>query len=208
MTAALSLGIGYLIGCFSPAALVGRRKKVNLKQTGTGNLGATNTTLVLGRKAGVFVLLLDIFKSYFASKLARILFPHLAAAGLIAGIGTILGHSFNVFLRFQGGKGLAAFGGLILAYDPVFFVIIVLGGIALMFLTNHGVSAPIFGCVLFPLLVVFSGGWGADAFFAAVSALLVFALHWSNLMKALHHEDVISTKNFSRDILLRRRKGS
>ena len=60
MHAVLSLGLGYLMGCMNPAALVGKKKNVDLKNTGTGNLGATNTALVLGQKAGWFVLIFDM----------------------------------------------------------------------------------------------------------------------------------------------------
>ena len=96
MTVVASLGLGYLIGCIQPAALISKARHVNLRKEGTGNLGATNTAFVLGKKAGIFVLVFDIFKSFFSYKLARILFPHLRLAGLVSGIGVILGHCFPV----------------------------------------------------------------------------------------------------------------
>ena len=206
MHAVFSLGIGYLIGCISPAAWLGKKKNVNLKEAGTKNLGATNTTLVLGRKAGIIVLFFDILKSYFAAKSAKLLFPQLALAGMLAGIGTILGHCFPVFMHFQGGKGLAAFGGLILYYNPWFFVLIVTTGILLMTLLNTGVAAPIMGCIVFPILVwLHSHSFGETAM-ALIASILIFGMHWSNLMKALRHTDVISTRNFYKDILFRKNK--
>ena len=75
MKALLSLILGYFIGNFNTAAVVGRVKKVDLKQEGTKNLGATNTTLVLGWKSGVTVMVFDILKSFFSGKLAQFLFP-------------------------------------------------------------------------------------------------------------------------------------
>ena len=125
MNAILSLTLGYFVGCINPAAWLGKKKHVNLKETGTKNLGATNTAMVLGRKAGVFVLLFDILKSFFVAKAAKLIFPHLVCAGYLAAIGAILGHCFPVFLHFQGGKGLAAFGGMILYYNPRVFLIII-----------------------------------------------------------------------------------
>ncbi len=65
MTAIMSLGLGYLMGCINPAMLISRRKHVNLREEGTGNLGATNTAYVLGRHAGYFVLIFDVAKSFF-----------------------------------------------------------------------------------------------------------------------------------------------
>jgi len=206
MHAVLSLGLGYLIGCISPAAWLSKKKNINLKEEGTGNLGATNTTLVLGRTAGVFVLFFDILKSYFAAKTAKLLFPHLAVAGMIAGIGAILGHSFPVFMHFLGGKGLAAFGGLILYYNPWLFIGIVTSGIVLMSLLNRGVAAPIMGCIVFPILVWLHSQNLAETALALVASALIFALHWTNLLKSIRGEDVISTKNFYKDILFRKKQ--
>ena len=115
------LTIGYLIGCISPAALLAKRKNVDLKKEGTKNLGATNTALILGKASGIFVMLIDILKSILSAKLTQMLFPQISYAGMLACIGCILGHCFPVFLHFRGGKGLAAFGGMVLAYDPLFF---------------------------------------------------------------------------------------
>ena len=156
MEAIFSLGIGYLIGSLSPAAVLAKIKHVNLKEEGTKNLGATNTAYVLGKKAGYFVLVFDILKSYFSFKIAKWLFPKLLIAGILASIGCILGHCFPVTMHFQGGKGLAAFGGLILAYRPWMFLTIITVGITLMFVCNTGVIAPFMGCLLFPALTYFS----------------------------------------------------
>ena len=105
----MSLGLGYLAGCINPAAWISQKKHVNLKEEGTGNLGATNTAYVMGKKAGYFVLFFDVLKSYFSFKIAEWLFPKLLIAGILASIGCILGHCFPVTMHFQGCKGLAAF---------------------------------------------------------------------------------------------------
>ena len=131
MQVIISLIIGYLMGCISPAAIISKIKNVNLKETGTRNLGATNTTLVLGKRAGVVVLVVDIMKSILSAKLVKLLFPHAVCAGMIACIGCILGHCFPVFLGFQGGKGLAAFAGMVLEYNPWFAIPIVIPGVIL-----------------------------------------------------------------------------
>ena len=107
MSAIISLGLGYCMGCINPAHWIAEKKHVNLKEEGTGNLGATNTAFVLGKKAGIFVMLFDIFKSLLSYKIAKWLFPKLLIAGILASIGCILGHCFPVTMHFQGGKGLA-----------------------------------------------------------------------------------------------------
>lgn len=201
MNAVFSLVIGYFIGCISPAKLISQRKNVNLKKTGTGNLGATNTALVLGKKAGYFVLFFDIFKSFFAYKLARALFPQLEVAGILAGIGVILGHAFPVFLQFQGGKGLASFGGLILAHDPVQFAALLAIGIAVALIMDYGVYLAITAASIFPFFSYYRSGSVAVLLTTGFASALVLGLHAGNFRRALRREDPIHIWNGIRHIL-------
>ncbi len=196
MSAIVSIVLGYLVGCLSPSSWVSKRRNVDLTQEGTGNLGATNTAIVLGKKAGIFVMAFDILKSFFSYKIARWLFPQLAIAGIIASIGVILGHCYPVFMGFQGGKGLAAFGGLILAYRPWMFVLIVTTGILLMIVFDTGVAAPMMGCVVFPILVYLSGGELAEITASAAASMLIACTHWSNFRMAWRKADVVKTREF------------
>ena len=205
MEVILSLCLGYALGCINPAAWMGKVRHVDLKQTGTGNLGATNTTMVLGRKAGVFVLLIDVLKSFVAARLARWLFPNLAVAGMLASIGAILGHCFPVTMHFSGGKGLAAFGGMMLAYNPVVFVIVVLSGIAAMVLLDIGVAAPILGTLMFPALAyVFDHDLLTTAC-ATVASLIIFGMHLSNLRQTREKSD-IKVHHYFQNVLFRRNR--
>ena len=95
MDAALSIALGYFVGSLSPSSLVGRVKKTDVRKSGTGNLGATNTMLVLGWGAGIFVMLFDLMKSFLSGKLAQYLFPGLSTAGMLACIGAMIGHCFS-----------------------------------------------------------------------------------------------------------------
>ncbi len=194
MTAILSLGLGYLIGCFNPAALVSRKKNVDLKSAGTKNLGATNTALVLGRKAGYFVLFTDILKSFFSYKLAKLLFPQLAAAGLIAGLGTLIGHCFPVFMRFQGGKGLASFGGLVLAHSPVTFAVLLSLGIIMAFVMDYGVYLAVTVGALFPVMGFLRGETLEEFVCCALAGTFLIAMHRQNLHRAISGEDPIHVR--------------
>lgn len=200
MQAILSVVMGYFIGCISPAAWLSKKKNVDLKQEGTGNLGATNTGLVLGKKAGIFVLIFDIAKSFFSYKLARYFFSTLAVAGILACIGTILGHCYPVTMGFRGGKGLAAFGGLILAYKAWMFFAIIATGIALMIITDIGVTAPMAGCILFPIFVYLEGGSVDEICLVIATSLLIVFLHRENLKLAFARKDVVGTKDYIRKV--------
>ena len=195
MQAILSLGLGYFIGCINPAAWVGKKKHVDLTQEGTGNLGATNTALVLGRKAGYFVLLFDMLKSIFSYKVAKFLFPKLAVAGLIAGIGVLLGDCFPATMHFVGGKGLASFGGLVLAHDPLLFVVLLSLGIIMAFAMNYGVYLAVTAALLFPIASFLRTGDYMDLLLTALAGGLIFVMHLGNLKRAVTHEDPIRVRS-------------
>ena len=204
MKALLSLILGYFIGNFNTAALVGKRKHVDLKQEGTGNLGATNTTLVLGWKSGVTVMVFDILKSFFSGKLAQFLFPQLRIAGMLACIGAMLGHCFPVLLHFKGGKGLAAFGGLVLCCRPLFVPIMLFSALGLMFAVDCGVAFPLFVGLIFPVLVLLFHGTAAEVLTAAAAGLLLCALHIGNVKKAMADDESMHVREPLRKLLCRK----
>lgn len=195
MQAILSLGMGYCIGCISPAAWIGKKKNVDLKAEGTKNLGATNTALVLGRYAGYFVLFFDILKSYLSYRLAKILFPHLRLAGLIAGIGVILGHCFPVTMGFRGGKGLASFGGIVLAHDVRVFAFLLVFGMLTAFALNYGVYLAVTATVLFPVSCWMLHHDAVEALACGAVAGFVLLMHLPNLRRAIRREDPIRMRD-------------
>lgn len=195
MNALLSLGMGYCVGCISPAAFVAKKKNVDLKAEGTKNLGATNTALVLGRYAGYFVLFFDVLKSFFSYKLAKLLFPHLRLAGLIAGIGVILGHCFPVTMHFRGGKGLASFGGIVLAHDVRAFAFLLVFGMFMAFALNYGVYLAVTAAVLFPVSCWFLHRDALEALTCAAVSSIILLMHSTNLRRALTGEDPIHMRD-------------
>lgn len=201
----ISVIIGYLIGCFNPAAIIAKRKNVNLKQEGTGNLGATNTAYVMGSGAGITVLIADIMKSVFSAKLVKLLFPQTLCVGMLACIGCILGHCFPIFMGFHGGKGLAAFAGMVLEYNLHFALPIIIPGLFLIIILNTGVAAPILACVLFPILVACYHGTLEEMILAAISSCVILWTHRDNLKKAILREDVISSKEYIKAIILKKK---
>ena len=161
--------------------------------------------MVLGRKAGAFVLIFDVAKSFIAARLARWLFPQLAVSGMLACIGVILGHCFPVTMPFSRGKGLAAFGGMILAFNPVVFVIVVLSGIGLMVLLDIGVAAPLLGTVMFPVLTYLFSHDIPTTICAVIASSIILYTHLDNVSKTRAHSDV-KVKNYFRDVLFKRNK--
>lgn len=195
MNAIFSLGLGYLMGCLNPAAWISRKKKVDLKKEGTKNLGATNTALVMGKKAGYFVLFFDMLKSVFSYKVAKILFPQLAVAGLIAGIGVIVGHCFPITMGFQGGKGLASFGGLVLAHDPLVFAVLLTLGIVIAFIMDYGVYLAVSAAVLFPFASFLRSHDFWNFVMTGIASGIILIMHRTNLRRAITGEDPIHMRN-------------
>lgn len=113
--------IAYLLGSIPSGLWIGKYFfNTDIRQYGSGNLGATNTFRVLGKKAGAIVLLMDLFKG----SLSILIASHFHLNGispLIIGLFAVLGHTFPLFANFRGGKAVATFAGIILAYQPWLF---------------------------------------------------------------------------------------
>ena len=107
----------YLLGCSNLAWYISKIKKVDIRTGGSGNLGASNATVLLGWRAGIAVALHDIGKSALAVILARLLFPGLPHISAVAGVASVLGHIFPFYLKFKGGKGFASYIGMTLALN-------------------------------------------------------------------------------------------
>lgn len=194
--------IGYLLGSLSPAAWLSKRKKNDLRKHGTKNLGATNVMLVMGKGYGALVMLCDIAKAFAAVRLAEWLFPSVASAGILAGSAAVAGHVYPFYLNWKGGKGLAAFGGMVLGVDPLLFVILLVITVVLMLIVNYGVAMPMSAAVLFPILYDVRGADPVNVLIAvAVGALIVYK-HFSNIGKAVRGED-IRVRDYIREHLFR-----
>lgn len=129
--------LAYLIGSFPTGVLIGKIFfKKDIRRLGSGNTGTTNTFRTLGFWPGIIVLVVDILKGTLAASLPMIfqLGPHYLV--LIFGLASILGHSFSIFLKFKGGKAVATSAGILLAYNPQFFVFAVLVFITLLLITS------------------------------------------------------------------------
>ena len=190
MRYAVCMALGYLFGAISPAAFFAKIKRIDLREHGSGNMGSTNTFLVIGKRHGVFVMLFDIAKAFAASRLARRLFPELAQAGLLAGYAAVIGHIFPFYMRFKGGKGLAAFGGMILAVDQRIFCVLLTVGLGLIVLTSRSVTMPVSASLLFPMLLWLHTSSYADLALALAASLLILTAHRENIKKAFARADM------------------
>jgi len=160
-----ALLVAYLFGSIPTAVWIGQAfYGIDVREYGSGNAGATNTFRVLGKKAGVAVMLLDIFKGYTATNLAY--FIGLSVTGpqnsvqfvnyqLALGITAVMGHLFPVFAGFRGGKGIATLFGMILAVQSEAAMLCVLTFVIVLLISKYVSLSSILAGFSFPLSVIF-----------------------------------------------------
>jgi acyl phosphate:glycerol-3-phosphate acyltransferase len=157
---ATALG-AYLLGSIPFGFLVAKTKGVDIRSVGSGNIGATNAMRVLGKPAGIFVLLLDALKGYAAVAwltLAVLKIFNAANADtetlhIIAGIFAVLGHNYTCWLKFKGGKGIATTAGVYLALAPWALLIALVIFILAVALTKYVSVGAIAAAIALPVIV-------------------------------------------------------
>ena len=119
----LGATMAYLLGSIPSGLWIGRKFfQIDIRQHGSGNLGATNSFRILGKKAGTIVLLMDLLKGSISVLLLKQMDLH-GISPLIIALFAVMGHTYPLFANFKGGKAVATFAGVILAYQPVLFLI-------------------------------------------------------------------------------------
>lgn len=139
--------IAYLLGSIPSALIIGKLGyNLDIREHGSGNMGATNTFRVLGIKAGTIVTITDILKGTVAT-----LLPLLFDADvhrLIIGVFAVLGHTYPIFAKFKGGKAVATSAGIILGIQPILFLIMIASFLLTLYLTKYvSLSSMITGVV-------------------------------------------------------------
>ena len=181
----------YLLGSIPFGFIAGLIAGVDVREHGSGNIGATNTLRVLGKKYGYAVFVADVLKGFLAVRIALWLAQFDPSTsyfiGILAAFFVVVGHSFPVWLRFRGGKGVAAAAGACLGLLPVATFIAVIVWIAIFFAFRFvslasiiaaialPISAWLLGNVADPILLGFSG---------LIAALIIFR-HRSNIVRLL-----------------------
>lgn len=182
--------IAYLVGSINSALIVCKIKKKDIGKEGTKNLGASNATIVLGLKWGVFVGAFDIFKGFIVVFLARMLFKDYAFLPYLVATAAILGHIFPFYHKFKGGKGFATLLGSIMGYNLIAFAVAILLTVILTFTTDYIVIATISVAVGFPIFVGFYTGNPIYSAIIFISTLVIIHKHRENFKKIAHKEEI------------------
>ncbi len=191
--------VAYLMGSFSSAVWIGKWfYNTDVRTQGSGNAGATNTFRVLGTKAAIIVMVLDIVKAWGAVMLAHLFFKEgqttiqLLNYQIIVGALAVLGHVFPVFTGFKGGKGVASLVGVIIAlYSPWIFIIVLLWFAMILALTRFVSLASITGSILFAILAIFVFHEQNMFLITLAAAIAVFIplTHHKNISRLIRGEE-------------------
>ena len=187
----------YLLGSIPTSYIVGKLFfGLDLREHGSGNVGATNALRVLGKKAGIFVLAVDIGKGAVAVLVGAQLIKHFNLShpeywAIIAGAFAMLGHVFTVWLKFKGGKGVATSAGVFLALSPKALGLALLLFIVLVALTRYvSLGSICAAAAITPLVIWEMGTWQhPNAILALVAGTVVIVRHRSNISRLLAGEE-------------------
>lgn len=177
----------FLLGSIPTGYLVARSRGVDIRQHGSGNIGATNVFRTLGKPLGILVFVIDALKGFAAVWLAQ----HFVAgdwSGIVAAVAGIAGHNYTPWLGFKGGKGIATSAGVLLALMPLAVLCIAIVWFAVFFATRYVSLASICASAALPLSVaaLWWTGLGGNApllgFTIVISALAIWR-HRSNIQR-------------------------
>lgn len=176
--------VSYFLGNISPAILVGRLHGIDIRKEGSGNAGTTNVLRVLGVKAAVATLAIDVLKGYVA---VRIGLNYGDIGAMIAFICVVYGHIFPALYKFKGGKGVATSLGAALALDwPSAFALILIA-IAVTALSRKMSLGSITAAVSYPFLIEYY--YSSVLPMAIVLAVTVIVMHRSNIQRLIRREE-------------------
>jgi glycerol-3-phosphate acyltransferase PlsY len=189
----IAILLAYIFGSIPSSVWIGQAfYGIDVREYGSGNAGATNTFRVLGKKAGIPVMIIDILKGWTATNLAY--FIGLSVTGpehsvqyvnyqLALGIVAVMGHLFPVFAGFRGGKGIATLFGMILAVHPPAALLCVLVFVTVLLLTKYVSLSSIAAGFTFPLSVIF-------IFQVPVKAIIIYGMCICVLILITHQKNI------------------
>ena len=189
--------VAYLLGSIPTGFLVAQARGIDIRTVGSGNIGATNAFRILGKPAGIFVLVTDALKGFLACRFTGLLVHRILIGSspddntdemfkIIGGVFAILGHNYTCWLKFKGGKGIATSGGVTLALIPEAMAL-ALGAWLLLFLLTRYVSvASLASAIALPL-----AAWGRHysprlILIAAVLGALAIYKHRANIQRLIN----------------------
>lgn len=197
----ISIIISYLIGSIPFGLLISKSQKKDIRQFGSGNIGATNVFRVLGPKWGILAFVLDFLKGLIPVIAVKYVissyqFLPVDVVQIIVGLFAVVGHMFPVYLKFKGGKGVATGAGIVAGIMPVITLILIAVWALITFTTRYVSVASISVALLLPVMVIIKKYvLHQDTptlyvlFFCILIAVFVIVRHKSNIARLMKGEE-------------------
>ena len=187
MTIIILTILAYLLGAVPFGLLVARMKGVDIRKEGSGNIGATNVLRVIGKGWGIFTMILDALKGF----IPAFFFPMLGNVepvyGVLFGFMAIIGHTFPIYLKFKGGKGVATSAGMLLGVAPVAIGVGLFFFIITVVISRYVSLASILAAIAVGITVWFEGDKVMVVKVAiSIMSLLVIWLHRENIKRLMN----------------------
>ena len=196
----LAILLAYSIGSIPTAVWVGEAFfGIDIRNYGSGNAGATNTFRVLGKRAGIFVMVVDIFKGWTATAVAEFFLlsssmspADLVEIKLLLGFAAVSGHIFPVFARFKGGKGVATLLGMVISIHPLAALICTGVFVLVLFLSRYVSLGSMLASMAFPILLLLPAFNLHEPMLNVFAVLIFFAVvltHQKNIKRIITGEE-------------------
>lgn len=201
MERVLCVLIGYVFGLIQTGYIYGKVNRIDIRQHGSGNAGTTNALRVMGKKAGLITLLGDCLKAILACVVAALIFKDSELPGkllaLYGGLGAVLGHNFPFYLKFKGGKGIAATAGILIAFDIRIGLIMLVIFATTLFISRYvSLSSMVMMASFFVVTVIFGV---CGILYEAPAAVLAEAYVLTFVMAVMafvrHRQNIVRLKN-------------
>jgi acyl phosphate:glycerol-3-phosphate acyltransferase len=195
MQTIIAILIGYAFGCIQSAFLISKFVgKIDIREYGSGNAGASNITATMGWKYGIIVGLVDVLKGMFAVLVVKWIYPDSPDLAFLSGMMAVIGHIFPFYMKFKGGKGVAALVGMMIGVDWKLGLLFALLVIVPAAITDYIVSGSFTTFIALPIATYFLGHPLSFILLGICLTILCFYLHRFNIQRILKKEELkIST---------------
>jgi glycerol-3-phosphate acyltransferase PlsY len=183
--------IGYAFGCIQPAYFLSKIVgKMDIREHGSGNAGASNITAIMGWKCGFIVGLVDILKGIFAVLVAKWIYPNSPDLAYLSGIMAIIGHIFPFYMKFRGGKGVATLVGMMFGLNwklgMLFGLLVALPAL----LADYIVAGSFTVFITLPIVTYILGYPIVFTLMSVCLTILCFYLHRANIQRIINKEEL------------------
>ena len=183
--------IGYVFGCIQPAYFLSKVVgKMDIREHGSGNAGASNITAIMGWKYGFIVGLVDILKGIFAVLVVKWIYPYSPDLAYFSGIMAIIGHIFPFYMKFRGGKGVATLVGMMFGLNWKLGILFALLVALPALLTDYIVIGSFTSFIALPIVTFILGYPMIFTLVSVCLTILCFYLHRANIQRIINKEEL------------------